>query len=145
MLVEKGDRRDSNPRRPGPQPGALPTELRPPSIGFSGGILAVDWGKVNWVAKRVAGCAEGRACPPAPPLLPPCPSPASRPYSSGALPLISSVMIITIDGPAGTGKSTVARQVADRLGFAFLDTGAMYRAIGLEALRRQADLEDPRG
>ena len=54
-------------------------------------------------------------------------------------------MIITIDGPAGTGKSTVARQVADRLGFAFLDTGAMYRAIGLEALRRQADLDDPRG
>ena len=53
-------------------------------------------------------------------------------------------MIITIDGPAGTGKSTVARQVADRLGFAFLDTGAMYRAIGLEALRRNANLEDAR-
>ena len=53
-------------------------------------------------------------------------------------------MIITIDGPAGTGKSTVARAVADRLGFAFLDTGAMYRALGLEAVRRQADLEDGR-
>jgi cytidylate kinase len=53
-------------------------------------------------------------------------------------------MIITIDGPAGTGKSTVARRVAERLGFDFLDTGAMYRAIGLEALRRQADLEDQR-
>jgi len=53
-------------------------------------------------------------------------------------------MIITIDGPAGTGKSTVARSVAERLGFDFLDTGAMYRAIGLEALRRNANLEDAR-
>src|SRR5688500_8379649 len=53
-------------------------------------------------------------------------------------------MIITIDGPAGTGKSTVALSVAQRLGFDFLDTGAMYRAIGLEALRREANLEDAR-
>ena len=53
-------------------------------------------------------------------------------------------MIITIDGPAGTGKSTVARKVAERLGFDFLDTGAMYRAIALEALRRKADLADAR-
>jgi cytidylate kinase len=53
-------------------------------------------------------------------------------------------MIITIDGPAGTGKSTVARAVAETLGYDFLDTGAMYRAIGLEALRRNASLEDAR-
>jgi cytidylate kinase len=53
-------------------------------------------------------------------------------------------MIITIDGPAGTGKSTVAQTVARRLGFDFLDTGAMYRAIGLSALRRHTPLEDPR-
>ena len=53
-------------------------------------------------------------------------------------------MIITIDGPAGTGKSTVARAVAEKLGFDFLDTGAMYRAIGLEAVRRRANLEDQR-
>jgi CMP/dCMP kinase len=53
-------------------------------------------------------------------------------------------VIITIDGPAGTGKSSVALAVAERLGFDFLDTGAMYRAIGLEALRRQANLEDMR-
>ncbi len=53
-------------------------------------------------------------------------------------------MIITIDGPAGTGKSSVALAVAERLGFDFLDTGAMYRAIGLEALRREADLSDAR-
>lgn len=53
-------------------------------------------------------------------------------------------MIVTIDGPAGTGKSTVARAVAQRLGYDFLDTGAMYRAIGLEALRREADMTDPR-
>lgn len=54
-------------------------------------------------------------------------------------------MIITIDGPAGTGKSSVAQTVASRLGFDFLDTGAMYRAIGLEAVRREADLDDQRG
>lgn len=53
-------------------------------------------------------------------------------------------MIITIDGPAGTGKSTVARKVADRLSFDFLDTGAMYRAVALEALRRNANLQDAR-
>jgi cytidylate kinase len=53
-------------------------------------------------------------------------------------------MIITIDGPAGTGKSTVARVVAEQLSFDFLDTGAMYRAVGLEALRRNANLDDAR-
>ncbi|MDB5318380.1 MAG: cmk [Phycisphaerales bacterium] len=53
-------------------------------------------------------------------------------------------MVITIDGPAGTGKSTVSRAVAERLGFNFLDTGAMYRAIGLAALRRQVSLQSPR-
>jgi cytidylate kinase len=53
-------------------------------------------------------------------------------------------MIITIDGPAGTGKSTVALAVAERLSFDFLDTGAMYRAIALAAIRRQTDLQDAR-
>ena len=53
-------------------------------------------------------------------------------------------MVITIDGPAGTGKSSVSQAVAQRLGFDFLDTGAMYRAVGFEALRRNANLEDPR-
>ena len=53
-------------------------------------------------------------------------------------------MIITIDGPAGTGKSTAARKVAERLSFDFLDTGAMYRAVALEALRRKIDLGDAR-
>src|SRR4051794_40988839 len=53
-------------------------------------------------------------------------------------------MIVTIDGPAGTGKSSVAQAVAERLNFRFLDTGAMYRAIGLEAIRRQTNLEDQR-
>ena len=45
-------------------------------------------------------------------------------------------MIIAIDGPAGAGKSSIARRLAERLGFAFLDTGAMYRAVALAALRR---------
>ncbi len=51
-------------------------------------------------------------------------------------------MIITIDGPAGSGKSTAARNLARHLGVAFLDTGATYRAATLKALREQVDPED---
>lgn len=51
-------------------------------------------------------------------------------------------MIVTIDGPAGTGKSTVARQLAERLGFEFLNTGAMYRAVALVCLERRLDITD---
>ena len=49
---------------------------------------------------------------------------------------------IAIDGPAGAGKSTVAKLVADRLGYLYIDTGAMYRAVALIALRRGLALED---
>ena len=49
---------------------------------------------------------------------------------------------IAIDGPAGAGKSTVAREVASRLGLAYLDTGAMYHAITLVGLRQGTDLHD---
>ncbi len=50
-------------------------------------------------------------------------------------------MIVTIDGPAGAGKSTVARQLAARLGFRYLDTGAMYRALTWLAQRRGLPLD----
>jgi CMP/dCMP kinase len=49
---------------------------------------------------------------------------------------------IAIDGPAGAGKSTIGRLLADRLGYKFLDTGAMYRAVALAALRAGISLED---
>jgi cytidylate kinase len=52
------------------------------------------------------------------------------------------VRVIAIDGPAGSGKSTVARQLADRLGLDYLDTGAMYRAVTFAALRRGIDPAD---
>ncbi len=51
-------------------------------------------------------------------------------------------MIIAIDGPAGAGKSTVARRLAERLGVRYLDTGAMYRAVTWLALREEIELED---
>jgi len=51
-------------------------------------------------------------------------------------------MIVAIDGPAGSGKSTVASVLAQRLGFRYLDTGAMYRALTWLALRDGVDLED---
>ena len=53
--------------------------------------------------------------------------------------------IITIDGPAGSGKSTVSRLLARKLDFIYLDTGAMYRAVALEVTRKNADLNDKKG
>ncbi len=53
--------------------------------------------------------------------------------------------IITIDGPSGSGKSTISRELARRLHYTYLDTGAMYRAVGLLALRRNIALDDEKG
>ena len=53
-------------------------------------------------------------------------------------------LVVTIDGPAGSGKSTVARRAAQRLDATFLDTGAMYRAVTLAAVRDGVDLNDER-
>jgi len=51
-------------------------------------------------------------------------------------------LIVAIDGPAGAGKSTIARALARKLGFTYIDTGAMYRAVALWALRTNIDLDD---
>ncbi len=51
-------------------------------------------------------------------------------------------LVVAIDGPAGAGKSTVARQVSKELGYVYIDTGAMYRALTLKALRQGLRLED---
>jgi cytidylate kinase len=51
-------------------------------------------------------------------------------------------MVIAIDGPAGAGKSTVARAIAAALGFTYLDSGAMYRCVALAGIERGADLDD---
>lgn len=51
-------------------------------------------------------------------------------------------MVVAIDGPAGAGKSTVARQVAKELGYIYIDTGAMYRALTLKALRQDIPMDD---
>jgi cytidylate kinase len=51
-------------------------------------------------------------------------------------------MVIAIDGPAGAGKSTVARALAERLGFTYLDSGAMYRCVALAAIRTGAATDD---
>jgi cytidylate kinase len=50
--------------------------------------------------------------------------------------------VVAIDGPAGAGKSTIAKRVAARLGFTYIDSGAMYRAVALWALRRKVDAGD---
>ncbi len=54
-------------------------------------------------------------------------------------------MVITIDGPAGAGKSTVGRELAKSLGFTYLDTGAMYRAVALAALKSSVSIDDANG
>lgn len=51
--------------------------------------------------------------------------------------------VVTIDGPSGAGKSTISRMLAARLGFTYLDTGAMYRAVALAVERRGVDPDDP--
>jgi cytidylate kinase len=56
---------------------------------------------------------------------------------------MTHALVITIDGPAGVGKSTVARMLATALGAVFLDTGATYRAVTLAAMKAGADLTDP--
>ncbi len=54
-------------------------------------------------------------------------------------------LVITMDGTCGSGKSTIAKRLAERLGFIYLDTGAMYRALTWKVLRSGADLSDPEG
>jgi len=54
-------------------------------------------------------------------------------------------LVIAIDGPSGAGKSTAGRILASRLGYVFLDTGAMYRALALQALRRRVSLDEGEG
>ncbi len=54
----------------------------------------------------------------------------------------SKAVVITIDGPAGAGKSTIAKSLSRKLGYSYLDTGAMYRALTLKAIRQKINLED---
>jgi CMP/dCMP kinase len=58
---------------------------------------------------------------------------------------MSNKLIIAIDGPVGSGKSTVARRVANILGYIYIDTGAMYRAVALKAMRKNVSLDDENG
>lgn len=57
--------------------------------------------------------------------------------------MAKQVFSVAIDGPAGAGKSTIARKVADRLGFVYVDTGAIYRTIGYAALSKGINVADP--
>src|SRR5215207_10394698 len=66
--------------------------------------------------------------------LPPVSQPVSRPWSH---------FVVAIDGPSGSGKSSTSRNVADRLGLRYLDTGAMYRAMTWWLLRQGVDVRDP--
>ena len=54
-----------------------------------------------------------------------------------------NIINVAIDGPAGAGKSTISRAAAKELGFIYIDTGALYRTVGLNAMRMGADVNDP--
>ena len=54
-----------------------------------------------------------------------------------------SIINVAIDGPAGAGKSTISRAAAKELGYIYIDTGALYRTVGLNAMRKGADINDP--
>ncbi len=60
-------------------------------------------------------------------------------------PLKKNGLVIAIDGPSGAGKSTTARRLAERLGYLYIDTGAMYRAVGWKAARERIDPADEEG
>lgn len=62
--------------------------------------------------------------------------------TQGKLRSLNKRIVVAIDGPAGAGKSTLAKRLAGRLGFVYIDTGAMYRAVALWALRQGIDLTD---
>jgi len=68
--------------------------------------------------------------------------PAVGEFAGGPGATSAKVDVVAIDGPVGSGKSTVAKRLASELGRRYIDTGAMYRAVTLEALRRGVDLED---
>jgi CMP/dCMP kinase len=83
------------------------------------------------------------------------PDPESKGYGLSGIPFSPSALwgkgleqknrkrlIVTIDGPSGAGKSTVAKGLAKQLGYVYIDTGAMYRAVALEAKERGKDFED---
>ncbi len=56
--------------------------------------------------------------------------------------LFNSMLAVAIDGPAGSGKSTIAKLAADKLGYTYIDTGAMYRAVTLKVMNKEVDMSD---
>ena len=55
---------------------------------------------------------------------------------------MSKVINVAIDGPAGAGKSTISKAAAKKLGYIYIDTGALYRTVGLNAIRKEIDFEN---
>src|SRR5207302_5838816 len=121
------------PGRPGAAHRARPQARAVPSPHPGGGARAAG------ASRRPSAPGVGRLQGAAPPSPAQGPRPASPAPGTGVRP---GGLVIAIDGPSGAGKSTAGRELADRLGYVFLDTGAMYRALALAALRAGVALDD---
>lgn len=124
----------------------IPTRDAPPRVGDPVALVADVRRAASGLGWRPRRSDLLRLAADAATASPPDPGRRGMPFREGPLArTMPRMIVVAIDGPAGAGKSTVARMLADDLGWAYLDTGAMYRAVTLLAQEQELDLADAGG